>query len=436
MRSKMMYALLMVTQLAWASWATAATYPQPPAVSAFNITGFIQAASLDPQKSPTDVLAGGTVTVNGTTVVVPRNTIVVMSAANLTWYELWKLAPLPWGLTAAGGNGQSGLALSDRDLNGNPPLTTYEVTIQGNRIKDSAGNDLYVAALVFMAQQSLNLGQGFINYIDYATGTLHVGCQPLGAACAACVGARVQINDPAQVPTTANGLTGRYSIGLSPDPRFTADTDNPTIRAKTGYPMCIPRAVPPAPLRPDDLLPAGYTESDPLCPQINRPLDPDTGGPLGNFTLGRIRNFPPGVIGVVNVLATAIQNGDPWSQAPFQVGDYIEILGHAAAGRRNDHRGGDDSRKDHRRAGVPARDALDVRPVRVGLADRGQRRDLHVAQCRARLGRAPTEPSVSRTGADHPRHGRNTHQCADSGPDGSHDADQGTRLLHGPDANG
>ena len=28
------------------------------------------------------------------------------------------------------------------------------------------------------------------------------------------------------------------------DKRFTADTDNPTIHAATGYPMCIPRAFP------------------------------------------------------------------------------------------------------------------------------------------------------------------------------------------------
>jgi hypothetical protein len=311
--------------------ALAATYPQPPADSPFTLVGFIQAATLD---NPSDVLSGGTVTVNGTTVVIPKNTIVVVSATNISWQELWSLAPCPWGLGHAveapgtngicPGNGLTGLALSDVDPGtGAKPLTTFEINIMGNRIVDPKdGQDKYVAGLVYLAQQSLNLGQGVINYIDYATATLHVGCPTLGQPCPAGQGARIQINDP----------VGRYGRPMSPDPRFTGDTDNPTITSQTAYPMCIPRD------------PSGA--DDPLCPRKNRPLDPasTTGAPLGNFTLCNpnpvllpgattptvqacVANTPPSVLGVINAKATVDPIGDSTLQAPFMVGDYIEYSG-------------------------------------------------------------------------------------------------------------
>ncbi len=341
MNTTMLRTLALLAQLLlfWSGWAAAALHDQPPADSPFNMTGFIQAATLD---NPADVLSGGSVTVNGTHIVIPRNTIVIMSASNISWQEVFAFAPCPWGLAAgtgptsgqalpagacADGNGQSGLALADTftdPATGAPtqPLTTYEVTIAGNRIVDPAdGKDKYVAGLVYMAQHALNLGQGMINFIDYATGTLHVGCPNLGAACAPGVGARVQINDP----------VGRFGRVVSPDPRFTADTDNPTIRAKTGYPMCIPRTAPPA------AVVAGASpaaETDLLCPQRNRPLDPAVPNrPLGNFTLCNPEvscapNAAPVVaVGVLNARATAVPGSDATNQAPFQVGDYIEYSG-------------------------------------------------------------------------------------------------------------
>jgi K319-like protein len=374
MRSRAMFTLLLIltqlmTPMIWSGPAGAATYPQPPAVSPFNTTGFIQAATLD---NGTDVLSGGTVTVNGTKITIPRNTVVIMSASNISWQEVWALAPCPWGLPTgtvaldpvtfvkiqkptcsdgtgtSTGNGQSGLALADRDLSGKPPLTTYEITIMGNRVVDPAdGKDKYVAGIVYMAQQSLNLGQGIVNYIDYATGTMHVGCPTLGTACAAGVGARVQLNDP----------VGRFGRPMSPDPRWTADTDNPTIRAKTGYPMCIPRVAPNVSgaggLNPGAVVPGVNppVETDPLCPQRNRPLDPAinattkkiSGAPLGNFTLCNpgatingtdpnpslncFANVPPLLPGIINAQATVVPNSDATNQAPFQVGDYIDYSG-------------------------------------------------------------------------------------------------------------
>src|SRR5689334_21786270 len=56
--------------------------PQDP--SQFDMTGFIQAATLD-ANCVNDPLCGGTITVNNQVIVVPRNTILQMPAAALTW---------------------------------------------------------------------------------------------------------------------------------------------------------------------------------------------------------------------------------------------------------------------------------------------------------------------------------------------------------------
>ena len=80
--------------------------------------------------------------------------------------------------------------------------------------------------LIYISQQALNTGSGFINCINYTTGEMLVG-GTLGN-CAS--GTRVQINDP--VITTVGDIalgTGRFSRGQSPDPRFQVDQDNPTI---------------------------------------------------------------------------------------------------------------------------------------------------------------------------------------------------------------
>lgn len=314
--------LLILTQLFWVGGTWAAVYPQPPKDTPFTITGFIQSATLT---DSTNVLSGGTVTVNGITVTIPHNTIVLMPGSFLSWQELWAKAPAPWGLA---GNGQTGLALTDiNPLTGKPPLTTYEITLNGNCIPSSGTTCAYVAGLVAISQQSLNVGQGVINFIDYANGELHVG-GALGVNSA--TDTRIQINDP-KIPGlggTPSG-TGRFSIGLSPDQRFTTDQDNPAIRAKTGYPMCIPRAVPPPAVSPA-ALPLPPAETDPLCPQRNRPTDPfntvNPSTPLGNFTLGPIGNTSPAGI-VPAAGAIAVPNGDPTQQAPFQVGDYIDYSG-------------------------------------------------------------------------------------------------------------
>jgi K319-like protein len=258
---------------ALAAAGTALAAPPPVPVTQFDMTGFLQAATLDP---PGDVLSGGTLTVNGQVVVVPRNVVVVMPAAFLSWQQLFAKAPPPYG------PGQTGLAMADSPA----PFVPYEVHVVGNRVANGAG-DRYIAGLVSVSQQSLNSGQGYINFIDYGTGEIRVG----GVLGDATTGQRVRLNDP----------LGKFGRASTTDPRFTIDEDNPTVRTSTGFPMCIPRSDPAA-------------GPDPLCPQSNRPADPATGGFAMIFNMPATKDVVP--------------NGpDPMLEAPFEVGDWVSYAG-------------------------------------------------------------------------------------------------------------
>ena len=246
-------------------------------VTQFDMTGFLQAATLD---APGDVLAGGSLTVNGQLVIVPRNTEVVFPAAFITWQQVFELAPPPYGPT------QTGLAMSDTPA----PFVPYEVHVVGNRVvTPGGGSDRYIAGLVFISQQSLNAGAGYINFIDYATGEFRVG----GIIGDPATGQRVLINDP----------LGRFGRASSPDVRFTIDEENPNIRSETGYPFCMPRFDPAA-------------QDDPLCPQKNRPIDPATG------TFAQIFTMP-----AVPDCTAATAGPDPCLMAPLEVGDFVTYSG-------------------------------------------------------------------------------------------------------------
>jgi len=62
-------------------------------------------------------------------------------------------------------------------------------------------------------------------------------------------GPTIRINDPNAV----------FSSGYTLNPDFTADDENPSITAYSGFPMCIPRSA-----------------SDPLCPASQRPAGQNT----------------------------------------------------------------------------------------------------------------------------------------------------------------
>ena len=282
-RPRSLILTLIIGLLGWATVAPQAQVNSLQTVSPFDVVGFIEAATMTPAAD--GFSGGGTITVNGTVITVPTNTILQMPAFALTWQEVFTKAPAPYGPA------QSGLAMADLPT----PMTTHEVHIQGNRV----GNQ-YIAGLMFIAQQSLNSGAGFINFINYSTGEIRVG----GLIGNAATGARVHINDPA----------GKFGPASHVDDRFTIDEDNPTIHAETGYPMCLPRTDP-------------TVQDDPLCPQVNRPKGSD-----GNY-LTIIKMDAPDFSGAVIdpastcVSATNSQRCNPLLMAPFEVGDFIDYNG-------------------------------------------------------------------------------------------------------------
>ncbi len=279
----------------------------------FDVTGFIQDATVtDNCPAGVDPLHdGGTLYVNGLTIVVPCNSVIQMPASTRTWKEF--LNPPA---------DQPSLPTTLKQVGATPgTFPSFEIHVVGNTV---AGR--HIAGLVTVSQQSLNQGQGIITSIDYATGQLHVA-----AAVGAADQAVVEINDP----------NGRFGIKHSADARFQVDDENPTIHAATGYPMCVPRR---APVR-DAATNALVTDNDPLCPQANRPspvanhcrdfiddglgsslprglnLAPPSGNPAfcGHYVMPPV---PAGASG------SGMPPGpDARQQAPFEVGDYITYAG-------------------------------------------------------------------------------------------------------------
>lgn len=181
--------------------ATPAGSPVP-----FDITGAIQSLTVFVPGNP---YSGGSIIVNGITVIIPANLVVTLPDAYKTVGQLFMESPVA---------GQSGLALNDPS----PPIAAYEAGMAGNIV-----NSVYLAGLVSIAPQSLNTANGFIRGINYATGFLCVGSTP-GPYVAS--DARVMINDPDGRYGLANGAGSK----ASPDKRFGVDSDNPTVHAASG----------------------------------------------------------------------------------------------------------------------------------------------------------------------------------------------------------
>lgn len=267
----------------------------PLLIHGFDVTGFIQDATLsqDNASCPTVLDAryyGGTVTVNGNKIIVPCNTIIQMPANTLTWADFI--------------DGGVSLALNAS------PYPSFEINVVGN----SVGNR-QVAGLIYVSQQSLNGGSGFITRIDYATGNIEVNNgDPANPTV-------LQINDP----------NGRFGRAQSPDPRFSVDDANPTIHAGTGYPLCVPRTDP-------------AVADDPLCPQKNRPappcrlfsnagVAPPVSGELSPPAPGQaycsqyVMKAAPGTPGVLAANIAGPNDPDVRQQVPFEVGDFIAWSG-------------------------------------------------------------------------------------------------------------
>lgn len=331
--------------------------PPPIVPTAFNIIGHIQSAAVDSRTCPgTKIdprLSGGWVVVNGIEITIPCNTILQMPATSLTWADLFDLNIAPIGTLPA----TSGLALEDT-ISTNLSLPGYEIRIQGNIIKDTSGVSKHIAGLVFISQEALNVGQGYIKSIDYATGELCVSSNvPRGGitsqteSSTPCLSpdARVRINDPVGRFGKIHGgpgcssLTGSNKCDVEEsqyDKRFMADTDNPTIHSATGFPMCVPR-----------VYPFGVDgDIDALCPQQNRPkqvgttkcknlpttngvafpaFPAQTDGYCHSFVMDALSTNPapaPGPCGTVGGITVPCTTR-PDRQAPFEIGDYIDYSG-------------------------------------------------------------------------------------------------------------
>lgn len=298
--------------------APTVTIPPPPAITGvtftniattagFDFTGFVQSATTNNTSCPelgADAVKqwGGSVVVNGRTILVPCNTIVQFPANTMGWEELFEeISGAP-------------LALDGSAPTASTASFTYpstEISVSGNIV-----NGQSIAGLITLSQQSLNSGIGYITRINYNDGSIYVGDAPGGAD-----QVRIQINDP-------NGRFGRTTVL---DARFSVDDENPTITGGSGFPMCVPRATPAA---------TGAPETDLLCPQINRPkvnLSALSGGCRNFATAGVISPAgwelsPPTATQIycssfVMEAPGAANKPDSRQQAPFEVGDFIEYSG-------------------------------------------------------------------------------------------------------------
>ena len=221
-------------------------FPAPAAggssngASGFTITGTIQHVTATDACGTANSTAGGSVTVNGTVITIPSNTIVQYPANTLTWTDA-----------------VCGIHSIATDGSGGTQPAVYpgvEISVDGNIVaapgvapgpSPVAGvGSTHIASIVKISQQSVNSGSGYITAINIATGVISVATQ--GGTSAA-----LMINDP----------KGRFGIAQSsPDARFQVDDANPTIKsAGSGYPMCVPRSG------------TSTASTDPRCPEKNRP---------------------------------------------------------------------------------------------------------------------------------------------------------------------
>ena len=329
--------------------APTGTLPPTPAIlpvfqtvpAAFDMTGMLQWAILDPSpgictppppppappgdpQPPQCKITGGWLEVGDVVIKVPSSSVVVFPNTLLTWEEAFENNP-------TGVLTETGLAMADtKRMPGN-----YIIHVQGNIV-----NGQYIAGLIFINQVIADAGiQGFIEKFDYANSIMYVD------------GTRVQINDPQiaianpdGTPLVVDGNTlpviskGRYSAGepvcvsgtaCANDSRFSVDQDNPSVTSQSGYPMCIPRFSPYSAAANADgsqgvavsgLLPDA--SQDPYCPEKNRLRDTITGTTLVQV----FQMNPPDTLPTAEFLFPQ----DPYVEAPFEVGDFVSVVGSMA----------------------------------------------------------------------------------------------------------
>ena len=274
----------------------------------FGQAGYIQTATLGSD-------GGGTLVMNGITMIVPANSVVQFPANTLKWADLFapnvnttpvydpgvptepnlSITCTPPALKC------TGLALLDNFAQtvGQSPYLPFNANVLGNidtKNVTGLGVNTYIVGLILPIGQDLgNGGAGVITFIDYAKGRFEVGGQLNTPG----TGTVIEINDP----------SGRYGFAHSPDPRWTVDPDNPSVAAGNGYPMCIPRIAPP--------------KIDLSCPLFNRPLNPSGAGQDPFLQPGA----PMMVVNMPASTTPGTTKPDPWKQAPFMIGDFVAYAG-------------------------------------------------------------------------------------------------------------
>ena len=310
-RLKVTIVLVFAMGLLWATGANAQflTVLNSNVPAGFGQAGYIQTATLGSD-------GGGTLTMNGITMIVPANSVVQFPANTLQWADLFDSkvfqkpvydttgVPTETNLSITctpPATTCTGLALLDNPAQtaGMSPYLPFNANVLGNidtKNVTGLGVNTYIVGLILPIGQDLgNGGAGVITSIDYAKSRFEVGGQLNTSG----TGTLIEINDP----------SGRYGWAHSPDPRWSVDPDNPTITAGNGYPMCIPRVAPP--------------KIDLSCPLFNRPLNPSGAG--------QDPFLQPGApLMVVNMPASkkpGTTKPDPWKEAPFMIGDFVAYAG-------------------------------------------------------------------------------------------------------------
>ncbi|KAI1259277.1 hypothetical protein F5Y18DRAFT_433424 [Xylariaceae sp. FL1019] len=149
---------------------------------------FVQGGLDDATASDDTYNTGGTISVGGFNITVPRNMLVQFPAAYVPFKDFVE------------------------DVNS---MIGYETSVVGNFI-----NGEPIAAQIVTYQFFEGLGQGFIESINFTDGSMQIANGP-----------RLRINDPRAV----------FSVGYTEAPFFTADDESPSIASFSGFPMCIPR---------------------------------------------------------------------------------------------------------------------------------------------------------------------------------------------------
>ncbi len=193
------------------------------------IVGAIEAMTVNPPDFVGDIYAGGTITVAGQLMIMPRNLLIDAPAARFTLAQGFGFAP---GDCLA--LGQSGLAAADTCTD----AVTSTATILANRQLDGT----VIVGDIWLDKGNAESITGIVTAIDHTEGYLRIN----GVVGDINTGTMLRFNDPERRHSIQDGAgcrpAGAPQAGLpsppgncSADTRFGLDPDNYTITFTTGY---------------------------------------------------------------------------------------------------------------------------------------------------------------------------------------------------------